>query len=174
MRRREFIKILAGAAAAWPLNGRAQAPTMPVIGFLGAESADLFASRLRAFRQGLSETGYVEDRNVAIEYRWADSQNDRLPALASDLVGHRVRVIAALGSTPAALAAKTVTRTIPIIFFIASDPTALGLVDSLARPGNNLTGVTSLNVERSRLQCGICNDDSTNSRRARDRTRCIL
>jgi putative tryptophan/tyrosine transport system substrate-binding protein len=146
MRRREFLSVLAGTAIS-PIAARAQQPAMPVIGFLHSGAADQYVERLATFRSGLSQAGLVEGQNVAVEFRWADGQVDRLPALAADLVQRNVAVIATPFSTDAALAARAATKTIPIVFVSSADTVAIGLVASLNRPGGNITGVTTLNTE---------------------------
>jgi putative tryptophan/tyrosine transport system substrate-binding protein len=145
MRRRDFIKAVT-VLSAWPLAARAQQTTRPVIGFLGSDSPELYAGRLRAFRRGLKDAGYIESENVAVEYRWANGDNKQLPTLAAELVAMRLAVLVS-GTTPAALALKAATTSIPIVFFIAGDPVALGLVGSLNRPGANITGATALTLE---------------------------
>jgi ABC-type uncharacterized transport system substrate-binding protein len=145
MKRREFITLLGSAAAAWPLGARAQQQrTGPVIGILGSSTAETYANRMAAFRQGLKEVGFVEGHNVVIEYRWANDQYDGLPAMAAELVRARVGLIAAVGNNLPARAAKNATSTIPIVFTMGADPVELRLVDGLSRPGGNVTGVTSL------------------------------
>jgi putative tryptophan/tyrosine transport system substrate-binding protein len=158
IRRREFVFTLGGAAAGWPLAAGAQQPVMPVIGYLESRSPDTQADRLRAFRQGLKDTGYVEGENVRIEYRWAENQVDRLPVLAAELVRQRVNVIATTGGPEVALAAKAATMTIPIVFGVTEDPVPYGLVASHSRPGGNATGVNFLVTELGSKQLGLLHE----------------
>jgi len=146
MKRREFMTLMGGATIVWPLAASAQQQPMPVIGFLNSQSPDAYTDRLRAFHRGLKDAGYVDGENVAIVYRWAENQMDRLPELAADLVRRQVAAIVT-GNTPSTLVAKAATTTIPIVFAVGEDPVRLGLVDSLARPGSNLTGINFFNVE---------------------------
>src|SRR5215470_6247319 len=155
MRRRELIALLGGVVV-WPLTARAQqGGKLPSIGFVGSDSPDPYADRLRAFRLGLKSTGFIEGQNTTIEYRWAGGRNDKLPALTADLVDRQVNVIVA-PTTPSVLAAKAATQTIPIVFFVAGDPVELGLVASLSRPGGNLTGATTLTLEVAPKCCSCC------------------
>src|SRR5450631_804780 len=158
MQRREFITLIGGAAVAWPLAARAQQPAMPVIGFMSGRSPEDSVHLVAAFRQGLGEAGFVEGQNVAVEYRWALGNYDRLPALAADLVGRRVAVLAALGGDASALAGKQATSTIPIVAGMGGDPIRSGLVQSISRPDSNVTGYTVLTSEMEPKQLGMLRD----------------
>ena len=158
MRRREFITLIGGAAVAWPLVARAQQPAMPVVGFMSARSLGDSVHLVAAFRQGMSEGGFVEGRNVAVEYRWANGEYDRLPALAADLVNRRVAVLVAVGGDTSALTAKRATSTIPIVFGSGSDPVATGLVESINRPGGNVTGVNILTNQMEPKRLGLLHE----------------
>jgi putative ABC transport system substrate-binding protein len=155
LKRREFVRLLGSAAVAWPLAARAQQPAMPVVGFLSARAHDESAHLTEAFRRGLAENGYTEGQTVAIEYRWADGQYDRLPALAAELVRRPVTVMAAGGGQPAALAAKAATTTIAVVAAFSADPVAAGLITSLSRPGGNVTGVSNLSASLEPKRLGL-------------------